>query len=113
MLLGVITVTIAGIREHRCRRIRASKGPVVDIGPHPAGAGLTLGQHRHGGAVARMRSAAKTWVRISVNSGTSVAAAAPTQAASVESCGAIGQPPPRVACRNEPGGPGGRLIAAL
>ena len=52
MLLGVLAATIAGIEERRRRRIRASKGPVVaDIGPHPAGAGLALGQHRHGGVV--------------------------------------------------------------
>jgi hypothetical protein len=41
MLLGMLAATIARIEEHRRRRVRASKRPVVaHIGPYPAGAAL-------------------------------------------------------------------------
>ena len=52
VLLGMLAATVARIEEHRRRRIRAAERPVVaHIGPQPAGAGLALGQHRHGGVV--------------------------------------------------------------
>ena len=52
MLLGMLAAAIGRVEEHRRRRIGAAKRPVVaHIGPQPAGAGLALGQHRHGGVV--------------------------------------------------------------
>jgi len=53
MVLGVIAGPIAGIEEHRCRRIMACERAIVsNIGPQPTRHRLSFGQHRHRGIVA-------------------------------------------------------------
>lgn len=53
MLLGMNAGSIRRVEEHGGRRRLAGEGTVVaDIGPDPAGARLSLRQHRHGGVVA-------------------------------------------------------------
>ena len=48
----MLAAAVARVEEGRGRRIRAAERLVVShIGPQPAGAGLALGQHRHGGVV--------------------------------------------------------------
>ena len=49
----VLGGAVPRVAEHRRRGCPPAKGPVVaDIGPDPAGDGLALGQHGHGGVVA-------------------------------------------------------------
>jgi hypothetical protein len=53
MTLGMIASPIASIKEHRRRRIAASKGPIIaNVGPKPSRHGLALGQHGHRRVVA-------------------------------------------------------------
>ena len=48
----MIAAAVWRIEEHRRRRVRSAKRPVVaHISPQPASAGLARGQHRHGGVV--------------------------------------------------------------
>jgi hypothetical protein len=52
MLLGMLACAIARIEERSCRRLRPRKRPVIaHVSPQPAGAGLALGQDRHGRVV--------------------------------------------------------------
>ncbi|MGY4408198.1 hypothetical protein ACVIYL_009001 [Bradyrhizobium sp. USDA 3315] len=49
MPLGMLAPAVAGVVEHRRRRPRTSKRPVVpDVDPAPSRISLALGQHRHG-----------------------------------------------------------------
>ena len=48
MRLGMLALAVARVVEHRRRRARATKRPVVpDVDPAPSRVGLSLGQHRH------------------------------------------------------------------
>ncbi len=48
----MLAATVAGVVEHRRRRRRSAEWPIVaHVGPEPAGDGLALGQHRHGGVI--------------------------------------------------------------
>ena len=53
MRLRVIAAAVARVIEHRRRRRRSGKRPIVaHIDPTSPGVGLALGQHRHGCVVA-------------------------------------------------------------
>ena len=53
MRLRVLAAAIARVIEHRCRRRRPAKRPVVaHVNPTSPGVGLALGQNRHNGVVA-------------------------------------------------------------
>ncbi len=53
VLVRVFGRPVPRVAEHRGRRRRSAKGPVVtDIGPDPASDGLAPGQHGDGGVVA-------------------------------------------------------------
>src|SRR3954467_12966360 len=52
MLLGMNAGSIRRVEEHGGRWRLAEGTVIADIGPDPAGARLSLGQHRHGGVVA-------------------------------------------------------------
>lgn len=85
MLLRMHAATVQRVEEHGCRRIWAGKRTVVaHIGPDPASPGLALGQDRHRGVIGVDALGAKTCLRIASTNGIRVAAAAPTQSASVD-----------------------------
>src|SRR5262245_5781951 len=49
MPLGMLALAIAGVVEHRRRRARSTKRPIIShVNPASPRVGLPLGQHRHG-----------------------------------------------------------------
>src|SRR5262245_18795327 len=88
--LRMRAATVGRLEECRRRRISPAEGPVIaHIGRQPPGARLALGQHGHRGIVGVDARACEYVSLHAPTSGISVAAAAPTQSAKVETSRSI------------------------
>ena len=68
--LRVLALAVARVIEHRRRRSRSAKRPVVpNIDPETPRVGLALGQDRHNGVVAMQALGAMTWASRRLNNG--------------------------------------------